>query len=87
MGSFLLKDQKPRTDGSPVWTAAEGGEGIEGLRGEELFKRLNEHGTFAQVYIAHFVISAQSGWFLLETLVNMSSSTGHSCFIKSISVS
>lgn len=49
VGSFLLKDQK-RTDG-PVLTAAEGGEGTEELRGEELYKRLNEHGTFAQVMI------------------------------------
>jgi len=53
VGSFLLKDQKPRTDGSPVLTAAEGGEGTEDLRGEELFKRLNEYGTFAQVGTGH----------------------------------
>lgn len=57
VGSFLLKDQKPRTDGSPVLTAAEGGEGTEELRGEELYKRLNEHGTFAQVDIGRCVIS------------------------------
>ena len=41
MGTFLLKDQNPKTEG----------EGTEVLRGEELFKRLHEHGTFAQVDI------------------------------------
>ncbi|KAG0619235.1 hypothetical protein M758_4G124900 [Ceratodon purpureus] len=49
VGTFLLKDQNPRTDGSQVLTTAEGGEGTEVLRGEELFKRLHEHGTFAQI--------------------------------------
>jgi hypothetical protein len=53
VGSFLLKDQKSRTDGSQVLTAPEG-EGSELLRGEELYKRLQEHGTFAQVNIGHW---------------------------------
>ncbi len=48
VGTFLLKDAKAK-DGSTVLTAAEGGEGTEHLRGEELFKRLHEYGTFAQV--------------------------------------
>ncbi|XP_024392421.1 lon protease homolog 1, mitochondrial [Physcomitrium patens] len=48
VGTFLLKDQKARTDGSQVLSTAEGGEG-EILRGEELFKRLHEYGTFAQI--------------------------------------
>jgi hypothetical protein len=56
VGTFLLKDQNPRTDGSQVLHAAEGGEGTEVLRGEELFKRLHEHGTFAQVDIKNYVI-------------------------------
>jgi hypothetical protein len=60
--TFLLKDHNFRTDGSHVLTAAEGGEGTEVLRGEELFKRLHEHGTFAQVDIADYVISAKSDW-------------------------
>ena len=37
-------------------TAPEG-EGSELLRGEELYKRLQEHGTFAQVNIGYFLIS------------------------------
>ncbi|KAH8974329.1 hypothetical protein BDL97_01G096300 [Sphagnum fallax] len=48
VGTFLLKDAKAK-DGSTVLTAAEGGEGTEHLRGEELFKRLHEYGTFAQI--------------------------------------
>jgi Lon-like ATP-dependent protease len=48
VGTFLLKDAKAK-DGSTVLTAAEGGEATEHLRGEELFKRLHEYGTFAQV--------------------------------------
>lgn len=62
VGTFLLKDQNPRTDGSQVLIAAEGGEGTEVLRGEELFNRLHEHGTFAQVGIMHHVVSAKSDW-------------------------
>lgn len=73
MGSFLLKDQKPRTDGSPVLTAAEGGEGTEELRGEELYKRLNEHGTFAQVDTGHCVISVKLAGLYLKILDNICS--------------
>ena len=62
VGTFLLKDQNPRTDGSQVLTTAEGGEGTEVLRGEELFKRLHEHGTFAQVDTINSVISAKFDW-------------------------
>lgn len=63
VGTFLLKDQKARTDGSQVLSTAEGGEG-EILRGEELFKRLHEYGTFAQVNISQCVICVESEWFI-----------------------
>lgn len=57
VGAFLLKKGKPRSDGSHLWPASEGGEDTDHqLRGEELFKSLHEYGTFAQVNLWNILL-------------------------------
>ena len=66
VGAFLLKKGKPRSDGSHLWPASEGGEDSDQqLRGEELYKSLHEYGTFAQVNLWNILLSQDGNCILV----------------------
>jgi len=73
VGAFLLKKGKPRSDGSHLWPASEGGEdNDQQLRGEELFKSLHEYGTFAQVNLWNSLLSQDGNCILVLLKMRMS---------------